>query len=54
MVIVHSEELSALRPTPKLEDHPLSVVTAYSIHLQLICIMEAVSQTATWGHTMQW
>jgi hypothetical protein len=26
MVIFYGEELSALRPTPKLEDHPLSAV----------------------------
>jgi len=44
----YGEELSTPRPTPKLEDHPLSMsVTAYSIYSQLPSILETVSPSAT-------
>ena len=42
-VLFHGEELLAPRPTPKLEDHPLSAVqTAYSVYSELPSISEAV------------
>jgi len=41
------------RPTPKLEDHPLSA-TANSIYSQLLSILEVVPPSATWGRAMPW
>jgi hypothetical protein len=46
----YGEELMAIRPTPKSENHPLSAyATAYSIYPQLPCILEAVPPSETWG-----
>ena len=39
----YGKELLKPRPTPKLEDHPLSVsATAYLIYSQLLSVLEAV------------
>jgi hypothetical protein len=52
----YGEELLALRPTTKLEDHTLSPVRdclfAYSIYPQLPFILEAIPPSATWGRAM--
>jgi hypothetical protein len=51
----YGEELLAPRPTPKLEDTPCRLsATAYSIHQQLLPILEAVPPSATWGWAMLW
>ena len=43
----YSEELSAPRPTPRLEDNPYCLsATAFSIYLQLPCVLEAVPPSA--------
>jgi hypothetical protein len=48
MIRFYGEELLALRPTPILEDHPLSAsAPAYSIYSQLPHILEAVPPSAT-------
>jgi hypothetical protein len=44
----HGDELLAPRPTPKLENHPLSAVRdAYSVYTQLPSISEDVPSSAT-------
>jgi hypothetical protein len=53
--IIHfyGEELLARSPNTKLEDHPcLLSATACSIYSQLFAISEAVTPSATWGHTI--
>ena len=50
----YGEELAAPRPTPKLEDHPLSSFrNAYSIYSHLPSLLEAVPPSATWGRAIQ-
>jgi hypothetical protein len=53
--VFYGEGLLAPRPTPKLEDHPLSFVRGclfniFAANLQL----EAVPPSATRGRAMQW
>ena len=51
----HSEVFSTPRPTPKLEDHPLSAVRDLcSVYSRLPSILEAVTPSATWGCAMPW
>jgi hypothetical protein len=52
---IYGEELLAPRPNPKLEDHPLSEVRDCLLkYSQLLCILEAVPQSAAWGRAMPW
>ena len=51
----YGEELLSPRPTPKLEDHPLSAVRdRLSIDPQLSSTLEAVPPSASWGRAMPW
>jgi len=66
-IFFYGEELLPLRPTPKLEDHPLSVVRdclfdifAASVHIESRCIIRSlrtrhdmVTRTMT-SHCHQW
>jgi hypothetical protein len=53
--VFYGEELLALRPTPKLEDHPCRLsATAYSIYSRLPSYLEAVPPSATRGRAMLW
>jgi len=53
MIPFYGEELLATRPTPKMEDHPLSVIRdCYSIYSQLSSILEAIPLSATRGSAM--
>jgi len=56
MTRFYGEELLAPRPTPKLEDHPLSAVCdcLFNIYSQLPSILEAVPPSATRGRAMPW
>jgi hypothetical protein len=53
MVIFYGEELVAPRPTPMLEDHPLSVVRD-CIFRSYPPYPEAVPPSATRGRAMPW
>ena len=54
-ICVYGEELSAPRPTLKLEDTACWLsATAYSIYSQLHSILEAVPPYAAWGRAMSW
>ena len=55
MIHFYGEELLVPRPTPKLEDHPISAsATAYSIYSQLPSVLEAVPPSAACGLAMPW
>jgi hypothetical protein len=50
------EDLLALRPTPNLEDHPLSAVRdcLFNIFAAALHNWKAFPPTATWGRAMPW
>jgi len=49
------EELLAIRPNPKLQGHPLSVVRdSYLIYSHLPSMLEAVPLSAPWGCAITW
>jgi hypothetical protein len=52
----YGEELSAPRPTPKLGDHPLSVVRdcLCNIFAAILHIWRPSPPSATWGRAMPW
>jgi hypothetical protein len=51
----HGEVLLVLCPTPKLEDHPLSVVgNLFNIFTATHHTWRASPPSATWGHAMPW
>jgi len=55
MVRVHGEELLAPRPTPKLEDHPVSSVRDCLFNIFVATLhREAVPPTAPRGCAMLW
>ena len=52
---LHGEELLVSRPTPKLEDPPLSAVRDCLFNLSTATpILETVPPSATWGRAMPW
>jgi hypothetical protein len=55
-LIFYGEELSAPRPTPKLEDHLLLAVhdCLFNIFAATLCICRLPPPSATWGRTMPW
>jgi hypothetical protein len=55
-IIFYSEELQAPRPTPKLEDHPLSAVCncLFNILAGTLHIWRPFPPSATWRRTMPW
>jgi hypothetical protein len=55
-LIFYGEELLAPRPTPKLEDHPLSDVRdcLFNIFEASLHNCRASPPSATWGRTMPW
>jgi hypothetical protein len=56
MIIFYSEELLAPRPTPKLEDHPLSAVRdcLFNIFAATLHIWRPFPPSATRGRAMPW
>jgi hypothetical protein len=53
--VFYGEGLLAPRPTPKLEDHPLSFsMAAYSIYSQLTSNWRPSLPSAIQGHAMPW
>jgi hypothetical protein len=55
-LIFYGEELLAPRPTPKLEDHPLSAVRdcLFNIFATTHHIWRPSPPSATWGRAMPW
>jgi hypothetical protein len=55
-LIFYDEELLARRPTPKLEDHPLSALRdcIFTIFAATLHIWRPSPPSATWGHAMPW
>jgi hypothetical protein len=55
-LIFYGEELLAPRPTPKLEDHPLSVVRdcLFNIFATTLHTWRASPPFATWGRAIPW
>jgi hypothetical protein len=55
-IIFYGEELLAPRPTPKLEDHPLSAVCdcLFKIFAATLHIWRPFLPSATWGRAMPW
>jgi hypothetical protein len=55
-LIFYGEELLAPRPTPKLEDHPLSAVRdcLFNIFTATLHIWRPSPPSATWGRAMPW
>jgi hypothetical protein len=55
-LIFYGEELLASRPTPKLEDHPLSAVRdcLFNIFAASLHTWRASPPSATWGRAMPW
>jgi hypothetical protein len=53
-LVSYDKELLAPRPIPKLEDHPLSVVTANSIYLWLLSISGGHLLYARWKLHSDW
>jgi hypothetical protein len=55
-LIFYSEELLASRPTPKLEDHPLSAIRncLFNIFAATLHTWRASPPSATWGHATPW
>jgi hypothetical protein len=55
-VVFYSEELSAPRPNPRLEDHPLWAICdwLFNIFVVTLHIWRSSPQSATWRHAMLW
>jgi hypothetical protein len=55
-IIFYGEELLAPRPTPKLEDHPLSAVRdcLFNIFAATLHIWGPFPPSAPWGRAMPW
>jgi hypothetical protein len=55
-LIFYDEELLAPRPTPKLEDHPLSALRdcLFNIFAATLHTWRASPPSATWGRAMPW
>jgi hypothetical protein len=55
-LIFYGEELLVPRPTPKLQDHPLSAVhnCLFNIFAATLLIWRLSPPSATWGRVMPW
>jgi hypothetical protein len=55
-IIFYGEDLLAPRPTPKLEDHPLSAIRdcLFNIFSATLHIWRPFPSSATWGRAMPW
>jgi len=56
MLLTYNEELLAPRPTPNLEENPLSAVREFlfSISTATLHIWKTTSPCTTWKHAMSW